>query len=154
MKDFSKIYTEEDDGFNGNCDAYLINTNQINLLNWLTKEISESEKLYRIINELTDDILIIKNINIDEEFQGEGNGTEILNELINKSYTKAAILVCDIGESQKEGFILEKFYTKNNFKTIFNENNYPIMVYPTKLADSIIKKLNFEKKNIRKKIKL
>lgn len=37
MKDFSKIYTEEDDGFNGNCDAYIINTNQINLLNWLKK---------------------------------------------------------------------------------------------------------------------
>lgn len=93
-----------------------------------------------------EEILIIKNINVDEEFQGQGNGSQILCDLINDSYANAAILVCDIGESQKSGFVLEKFYEENNFKTILNDNGYPIMVYPTELAEKIIKKL----KNVNK----
>lgn len=145
MSDFSKTYTEEDDGFEGNCEAYLIDTKKENLLNWLNKEVGESENLYKIISSLIDDILIIKNINVEEEFQGQGNGGSILCDLINDSYANGAILLCDIGESQKEGFILEKFYEENNFKTITRNNDYPLMVYPTELAEKIIEQLSKEK---------
>lgn len=146
MNDFSKTYIEEKDGFNGSCEAYLISTKKENLLNWLTKEINEPEIVYQAIEMLVNDILIIKNINVDEDFQGQGNGNQILCDLINNSFANAAILVCDIGESQKEGFILEKFYESNNFKTILITNNYPLMVYPTHLAEEIIQQLNNEHK--------
>ena len=74
-----------------------------------------------------------------KEFQEKVMELKCFNELINKSYTKAIFLFVILGKVKKKGFILEKFLYKNNFKTIFNENNYPIMIYPTKLADSIIK---------------
>lgn len=152
MNSFSKTYTEEDDGFNGNCEAYLIDSKKSNLLNWLEKEVADSEKIYSVIKELTTEILIIKNINVDEDFQGQGNGGQILCDLINESFADSAILVCDIGESQKEGFILEKFYEENNFKTILKNNSYPLMVYPIELAEMIIEKLNIENKVVKPKI--
>ncbi len=144
MEYFSKSYAEEEDGFNGNCEAYIVSTKKENLLNWLTKETADANKLYYIIQELTEDILIVKNINVDEEFQGQGNGSQILCDLINDSFANSAILVCDIGESQKEGFVLEKFYETHDFKTIQINSEYPLMVYPTSLADKIIAKLNSE----------
>lgn len=142
MNHYSKVYEEDEDGFNGNCEAYSTETNKENLFNWLSKESNDAEKLYKIIQELTSEILIIKNINVEEEFRGQGNGAQILCDLVNDSYATAAILLCDIGESQKEGFVLEKFYEENNFKTIMKKDNYPLMVYPCELAEKIIDKLN------------
>ncbi len=144
MEYFSKSYNEEEDGFNGNCEAYVVSTKKENLFNWLTKETADANKLYNIIKELTEDILIVKNINVDEEFQGQSNGSQILCDLINNSFASSAILVCDIGESQKEGFVLEEFYENHDFKTIQINSDYPLMVYPTSLADKIIAKLNSE----------
>ena len=152
MNSFFKTYTEEEDGFNGSCEAYLIDSKKNNLLNWLEKEVADSEKIYSVIKALTTDILIIKNINVDEDFQGQGNGGQILCDLLNESFADSAILVCDIGESQKEGFLLEKFYEENNFKTILKNNNYPLMVYPIELAEMIIEKLNIENKVVKPKI--
>lgn len=146
MKSFSKSYDEEESGFNGSCEAYLISTQKENLLNWLQKETPRAEQIYKSIQKLTGEILIVKNLNVDEKFQGQGFGTQILCDLINDSYTNAAILVCDIGESQKEGFILEKFYESHDFKTIATNNDYPLMVYPQELALAIISELNTTKK--------
>lgn len=145
MEYFFKTYEENEDGFNGNCEAYVVPTKKENLLNWLQKETSEAEKIYNTIKNLAEDILIIKNINVDEEFQGQGNGSQILCELINNSFADAAILVCDIGETQKEGFVLENFYENHDFKTIKINNEYPLMVYPIILAEKIILELQNEK---------
>jgi GNAT superfamily N-acetyltransferase len=134
MNDLSKVYEEEEDGFNGNVDAYHIETKEENLKNWLEAEVNDNGDLYKIIKKLTKDILIIKNINVDEEFQGQGFGGEILCNVINDSYTSSAILLCDIGESQKDGFILEEFYKENGFETILNRDGYPLMVFPQELA--------------------
>ncbi len=142
MNSFSKDYDEDEDGFNGNCEAYLISTKKENLFNWLQKETPQAEEIYKSIQKLTGEILIIKNLNVDEEFQGQGFGTQILCELINDSYANAAILVCDIGETQKEGFILEKFYESHDFKTIATNNDYPLMVYPKEIAEAIVSDLN------------
>lgn len=152
MNDFSKTYTEDEDGFNGNCEAYLIESSKSNLLNWLKKEVFDADRIYSVLKELTTDILIIKNINVEEEFQGQGNGGQILCDLLNNSFADAAILVCDIAESQKEGFVLEKFYEENNFKTILMNNDYPLMIYPIELAEIIIEKLNVENKVVKPKI--
>lgn len=141
MQHFSKTYSEDEDGFNGNIEAYIVSTQKENLLNWLTKETPDADKIYSIIKNLTSEVLIIKNINVEEEFQGQGNGTQILCDAINDSYANAVILICDIGESQKEGFVLEKFYESHDFKTIQKNDDYPLMVYPSSLAEKIIKEL-------------
>lgn len=147
MRDYSREYTEEEDGFEGNCEAYLISTQKENLFNWLSNEIDNPEIVYEALKTLANEMLIIKNINVNEEFRGQGKGTQILCDVINDSYAEAAILLCDIGESQKEGFVLEKFYEENNFKTILMHNHtYPLMIYPQRLAEKVMEKLKSSKK--------
>ena len=70
-----------------------------------------------------------------------------ISYILNESYCSTAILICDTSESQKEGFILEKFYENNDFKTIYYTNNYPIMVFPTDVAEDIKKILDNVGKN-------
>ena len=147
IKYISKVFTEDEDGFNGNCEGYVINTNAENLPNFLSEYTVNAQNIVNAIKNIKDEILIIKNINVDEEFQGCGYGGEILSYILNESYCSTAILICDTSESQKEGFILEKFYENNDFKTIYYTNNYPIMVFPTDVAENIKKILDNVGKN-------
>lgn len=146
MQSFSKCFDEEEDGFFGSYDAYSVNTDKENLANFLKNNVDDDGKIYEAIKKETNTILIIKNLNIDKEFQGQGYGSEILSNLLNESYAEAAILMCDILESQLPGFVLEKFYESHNFKTIENYQDYPIMIYPESLAEKVIQNLKCNKK--------
>jgi predicted GNAT family acetyltransferase len=141
MQIFSKTYNEDDDGFDGNIEAYYVSTQKENLKNWLSKEVSDSGLLYQTIQKITNNILIIKNINIEEQFRGQGFGSQIITEIINKSFAEAAILMCDISEEQLPNFVLEKFYESNDFNTIFRYLDYPLMMYPSELGDKVTEKL-------------
>lgn len=145
MQNFSKCFEEEEDGFCGSYDAYLIDTNKENLANFLRSNIDDDGRIYEAIKKEIDSILVIKNLNIDKEFQGQGYGSEILSEVLNESYAQAAILMCDIMEGQLPGFILEKFYESHDFKTIETYQDYPVMIYPESLANKIIENLKPKK---------
>lgn len=147
IKYISKVYTEDEDGFDGNCDGYVINTNAENLLNFLSEYAVDAQRIVNAIKSIKDEILIIKNINVDERFQGFGYGSEIINYMLNESYCSTAILICDTSESQKEGFVLEKFYENNDFQTIFYTNDYPIMMFPIEVAEQIKKILDNNETN-------
>lgn len=146
MQNFSKCFDEDDDGFSGSYDAYSVNTNKENLANFLKNNVDDDGKIYEAIKKETNNILVIKNLNIDKEFQGKGYGSEILSDLLNESYAEAAILMCDILEGQLPGFVLEKFYESHNFKTIETYQDYPIMIYPESLAEKVIQNLKCNKK--------
>jgi GNAT superfamily N-acetyltransferase len=139
MKYISRSYSEEEDGFDGNYEGYCINTSKENFKNWLEKEIGDDGKIYQLITKEIEKIFILKNLNVDEEFQGQGYGSQILQDAMDEAQGEyeAIILLCDIGESQKEGFILEKFYSNHDFKTIGYFDDYPLMVSPEELAIQI-----------------
>lgn len=143
LQDFSKVYCDLEDGFDGSIEGYLVSTQKENLKIWLEKEISNSS-LYDIIRQVTPHILIIKNLWIDEVFRGKGFGSKMISDILKDSDASAAILVCDISQSQKPGFILEKFYQSQGFQTIFDYLDYPLMFYPKNLAEKID---SFQKKN-------
>lgn len=146
LQDISKVYHLDEDGFSGSIEAYWVPIQKENLKNWLASEVDDDETIYNIIKNLTSDILIIKNINVDEEFRGQGFGSDIICNAINNSYASSAILICDIAEDQKKGFILEEFYKENGFETVLIKDNYPLMVFPETLAIEIKKQLKNNKK--------
>lgn len=157
MKYISRSYSEEEDGFEGNYEGYCIDTSKENLKNWLEKEIGDDGKVYKAIAKEVGTVFILKNINVDEEFQGQGYGSQILEDAMDEAQDEyeAIILLCDIGESQKEGFVLEKFYSNHDFKTIGYFNDYPLMVSPEEIAMQIEDNIknNHEQTNSVKKVK-
>lgn len=126
-KEITCSYDEENDGFNGSYYGYVVSTEEENLKNWLQKEINDDGYIYNLIKDKAEEIFILKNINIDEEFQGKGFGKRLLEEAMEEAEAPT-ILICDIGESQKSFFNLEIFYEKQGFETILTVNNYPLMV--------------------------
>lgn len=165
MIDISYSYDEEEDGFDGNIDGYIIDTKKPNLKNWFEgnfdylEGISVDDFISCISSEM-DNILILKNLNIDEEFQGEGYGSMIIDDIKRQFSNQfdGIILIADILESQKDNFILEKFYESNGFSTILKENDYPIMIYPEdislKIKENIQIKKDEQKRKINKKFKI
>lgn len=153
MIEYEKIYSKEEDGFEGDIFGYEVDTSKENLKNWLNSNIGDSEKIYDIIKNNVENIFILKNINVEEEYQGMGYGTLILEDLMNELNPESIILLCDISESQKENFILEKFYENNDFKTVYNYEDYPLMVYPESTALNIKNQIE-EKNKLKKNFKL
>jgi predicted GNAT family acetyltransferase len=140
----SKKYDEEEYGYSGSIEAYSVETKKENLKNFLNSQANDDGRIYDILKNLVDDILIIKNINIDEEFQGQGFGSDVLSNTLNEANAQSAILICDITESQKAGFNLEKFYESHDFKTVSSYLDYPLMVFPLDLAEKVENLLNIK----------
>lgn len=153
MEDFSKVYSNEDDGFEGSIECYVVKTEKENLKNFLFKELGDDGNIYNIIKENTDEVLIIKNVFLEPEFRGKGYGLQMISDILTESYCKSSILVCDTHESQKPGFKLEQFYESIGFLSVTeNKQNCPLMVYPEKIANNIKSSIDIVKQIKRPKI--
>ena len=141
MENISEYFEYEENGFEGNIEAYTVDCKKEQLFNFLSDKIKESELLYNVINEYSQTVTVIKNINIEEEYQGQGYGAEILNNALD--LTDIVILECDNDEIQRENFILEDFYKNFGFISIKGNSN-PIMIYPEDLAKKIKEKYESE----------
>ena len=144
--DYTKDYTPEEDGFYGEIHAIEYDSNIINIENWLNlQKVPNAKKIKKVLEKNVNKVLILKSINVEEEYQGKGYGSEMFEEMLNETYPEAIILLCDNENKQKNGFILEKFYEGYDFKRV-NSLNSPLMVYPEELADKILNELKRKKR--------
>lgn len=143
--DYTKDYTPEEHVFYGEIHAIEYESSVENIKNWLElQKIPNAKKIKKILEKNVERVLILKSINIEEEYQGQGYGTEMLDEMLNETYPDAIILLCDNENEQKNGFVLEKFYEGYEFKRV-NDLKSPLMVYPEELADKVISELKRKK---------
>lgn len=72
----------------------------------------------------------ICNLYIEEEYRGNGNGTYLMNEILEDMYystdVKYVFLVCDNIESNN--FSLQKWYESYDFEVIADKYRCPLMV--------------------------
>lgn len=143
MEEFSKNYTFEEDGFEGDFFGYLVSTKKENLSIFLKKEINNkyhSDAVYDILKDNIENIFVLKNLNIDDEFQGMGYGKMVLEEILDYAYNNGAdacILLADSEAGQRESFVLTRFYEENDFEKIYGEDKYPIMLAPSDISFKI-----------------
>ena len=57
IKYISKVFTEDEDGFNGNCEGYVINTNAENLPNFLSEYTVNAQNIVNAIKNIKDETL-------------------------------------------------------------------------------------------------
>ena len=128
----------------GSLSGYVVSYNAQNYKNFLAEEIRDEKRLKAVIAFIEqnqyEQVLIVKNLNVDEEYQGQGIGRTLLeNALENCSI---ALLIADSGETQRENFELEKFYEGSDFMTVSNEVSGPLMVFPGDEAYSLKEKID------------
>lgn len=120
----------DEDG--GSLSGYLVSYSDNNYKNFLGEEIRDEKRLKAVIDFIEqnqyEQVLIVKNLNVEEDYQGQGIGRNLLeNALENCSI---ALLIADSGETQRENFELEKFYEGSDFMTVSNEVSGSLMVFP------------------------
>ena len=85
------------------------------LKNWVNKEKVEPD-FSTIDDEELFPIGILKNINVDEEHQGEGHGIDLMEAFLTEcSHCSYVVLIVDLGESQRKGLNLIEWYKQFGF---------------------------------------
>lgn len=98
------------------------------LKNWEVKERVQPD-FDTIDDEDLFPIGILKNINVDQEHQGQGFGIDLVENFLTEcSHCSYVVLIADLGELQREGFNLIEWYKQFGF-TIWGESSgNPVMI--------------------------
>lgn len=147
MQEIEKTFNENEDGFEGNYFGYIANpSKEENIANFLTSEGIFDKHIVDAITSIDDECLVIKNMNVDEKYRGQGYGSEIFEEMLSHSTSDYILLIADTGESQNNGFDLIKFYESYGFKKVFqNDSDYPFMV-----SEELLNEINLKNKKTNK----
>ncbi len=112
----------------GSLEGYVVDTDKPQLKNYLESQ-GAPEQLINNIASKFNRISIIKNMYIDDEYRGQGLGSNLLNNAIDSSYDKGAeaiLLIADVHESNE--FSLVDWYRNYGFEIIGDANGDPIML--------------------------
>ena len=107
----------------------IIHYNMNYFKNWLNNY-GDFESTDKISENLNLPVGCLKNINVYDDYRGEGYGNKILEYFIDECIdndVKDIILVADKDEEQKEGFDLVKWYESNGFEIVGKIYDNPIM---------------------------
>jgi len=143
----------ESENSEGCLEGYIVNCLEENYQNFLLNNVENSEQLNTIINFIKENkiekILVVKNLNVNEEYQGQGIGRSLLDEALEDC--DISILISDKYESQREGFNLNKFYEDSDFLTITETSAGSLMCYPSDFAEQLKEKIYYKPNVIKKK---
>lgn len=97
--------------------------------NYLKKE--EMEDIFKTegYNEIKDKALfsILESVYVLPEDRGDGIGTDMVYEYLRKVKADVYILLADVS-NDTDKFSVERFYNQFGFKTIYQDEIFPIMV--------------------------
>lgn len=125
----------------------VIHFDREHLINWVEKEKVEPD-FSTISDEELFPIGILKNINVNEDHQGEGHGIDLMEsfmtECIHCSYM---VLIVDLGEAQREGLDLIEWYKYFGFEVWGEATGDPVMIKKNNDLDEINLSPNFSSKS-------
>lgn len=138
---YEEIYLEEE---GGEVFGYNVDFKSDNYKNFIASNVVDKDVLNKIIDFINFkefyNIVIIKNLNVDAEFRGNGIGKTLLENAIEEA--EIVFLISDKYESQVKGFILDKFYENQDFLKITETGTGNLMCYPSELAVDLIDYIN------------
>lgn len=149
-----EIYDEDnDDTLIGSFEGYVVNKNEENWKNFLKKEVSESKVadflIDRIENSNATTVAILRNINVEEEYKGNGYGNKLMSLFIESAGNNGAdifLLVADKMESQNEGFDLRNWYEGYGYEQVFDEEDVTLMIW------DVANNLTLENKTLKEEV--
>lgn len=99
--------------------GYKTTTDSEELFNYLSEVLENPVVIEFIIflkNKKIQEIIVLKNLEVEEKFRGQGIGSKLLEQFCEQSAGIPIFLVVDNLNSQKEGFILENWYLNWGFE--------------------------------------
>lgn len=125
----------------GSIEGYSVSHTDENYKIFLDDNLEDKVFLKNLIDYINlkgfENLSVIKNINVEEEFRGQGIGQDLLSGAIDCA--DIVLLVSDKYEYQLKGFVLDKFYESSDFKKISETSAGSLMCYPSSVAIDIQK---------------
>jgi GNAT superfamily N-acetyltransferase len=122
------VNLQEDEG---TVEGYVVNSNAVQIVNWFSKHGIDNDALIAEIRAKYPRIAMLNNVNVYDEFKGQGYGNFLLGRFIDDvgyEDAKAILLIADTAESQAEGFDLVQWYAKNGFAVLHQTGGGPLML--------------------------
>lgn len=126
LKESLTSISQNNDG--GSLEGYVVDTNQPNVRNYLQSQHVDEKTINKLISQFNR-IGLIRNMYVDDESQGQGYGTDLMNNAIDMAFDEGAeaiILVADLSEENKVDLV--KWYNNYGFETIGNAAGDPLMM--------------------------
>jgi hypothetical protein len=103
----------------------VIHNDMQRVLNWGEKERLD-DKATNTISSLSAPIAILKNMYVDEELRGQGQGNDFIQRFLDEVGAIPIILISDKGEANT--FDLTKWYEGYDFETIGSSGGSPVLL--------------------------
>lgn len=129
----------------GSAEGYEINTSEVNARNYLAEYTELSDSIADWLKDNHETVALLKNINVDEECQGQGFGSELLSDFIDET-DGIVLLIADKAESQREGFSLETWYEGFGFASVLETGAGQLMVMPEEVGLALKDHLELDSK--------
>ncbi len=128
-EDYDQIGLEAPRG-EGSITGYVVDTNAEQLENYFILEHGVPEHIIENIRHEYDVIAVLRNFSVEEDYRGQGHGTELFEDFMVEaieSGAEAVLLIADNGEELP--FDLEAWYAGWGFDTKAQTSSGPFMVY-------------------------
>ena len=104
----------------------IVHDDETRIFNWLNKN-SVKEEIIQDIMKLPKPIAFLESVEVEDDYRGEGLGTELVYAFIDEVYkSQSIVLIADLGQTS----YLEKWYQSLDFETIGHDTaGNPVMVY-------------------------
>ncbi len=128
-EDYDEIGMEAPKG-EGSITGYVVDTDAEQLENYFILEHGVPERVIENIRHEFNVVAVLRNFSFEEEYRGQGHGTELFEDFMVEaieSGAEAVLLIADNGEELP--FDLEEWYKGWGFDTIGQTSSGPFMVY-------------------------
>ena len=104
----------------------IVHDDETRIFNWLNKN-GVKEEIIQYIMKLPKPIAFLESVEVEEDYRGQGLGTELVYSFMDEVYeSQSIILIADLGQTS----YLEKWYQSLDFQTIGHDTaGNPVMVY-------------------------
>jgi ribosomal protein S18 acetylase RimI-like enzyme len=100
------------------------------VMNWASKERLDADSKGALAS-LELPVAILKNVNVEPEFRGEGIGSSLMDQFFVEADIGDAVsfvLIADTSEQQDGGFDLVRWYEGYGFEVVGRSGGDPVMV--------------------------
>jgi GNAT superfamily N-acetyltransferase len=128
-EDYDQIGLEAPKG-EGSITGYVVDTGAEQLENYFVLEHGVPERVIENIRHEYNLVAVLRNFSVEEDYRGQGHGTELFEDFMVEaieSGAEAVLLIADNGEELP--FDLEEWYKGWGFDTIGQTSSGPFMVY-------------------------
>lgn len=115
----NEIYVDNE---GGEAVGYATETSSEKVDNWINQRHKlNNNDFVKYLRDNYETIAFLNNMNVDESLRGQGHGSDLLDQFIEKAgneLAEAIVLFADTQEEQEEGFYLVSFYESYDFEIV------------------------------------